>query len=257
MSPPDLTYYYPLNVIYPHGGEVYLLVWRTNREGYALQSLVVAKSPKSALHAWKDVLAVNPRSVVSSFQCVDLVAPPQWMREAHARLWDSAHQNQFEHWVGGIVRGSKELPNGLTHCPACVGNIGYRPWCGDCVLGVLVEGESWSQFYWRHRDTFRKAHPPQPAEMALVPTTSVRVMGSWSSPESMALHHLMDSGFTSIFGSHPRPNFPSKPTRGGVWMMRYGSVRNCYRVTLTAQPKGGADTLGWRSSQRSWLNGRK
>lgn len=165
MPPPDLTHYYPLNVIYPHGGEAYLLLWRTSQERYALQSLAVAKSPKAVQHTWKAVLATNPRATVVSFQCVDLVAPPQWMKEAHARLWDSSHQDQFEHWVGGIVRGSKELPNGLIRCPTCVGNIGYRPWCGNCVLGVLVDGESWGQFYWRHRDTFRLTHRPQPWEM--------------------------------------------------------------------------------------------
>ncbi len=202
MPPHDLTSYYPLNVIYPHGGEAYLLVWHTNRDGYALQSLVVANSSKSAQHTWKAILATNPRAVVVSFQCVDLVAPPQWMKEAHARLWDESHQGQFEWWVSGIVRPlqkAKNLPSGLVPCPNCVGNIGYQPWCGDCVHGVLVEGESWSRFYWRHRDAFRMNCRPQPAEMVFGRPSQARELADGERLYAVALdiaHNEISVGLT-------------------------------------------------------------
>lgn len=199
MSLPNLLLHYPLNVIYPHGGECYLLLWRTNPEEYSLQSLVVAKSPKAVQHTWKSILETNPRATVVSFQCVDLVSPPQWMKEAHARLWDSCHQDQFELWVGGILRGSKELPKGLIGCPACVGNIGYQPWCGDCVHGVLVEGESWSHFYWRHRDIFRTIRSPQPSEVVFGRPSQARELAQGEKLYGVALdfgHNEISVGLT-------------------------------------------------------------
>lgn len=233
MPPHDLTSYYPLNVIYPHGGEAYLLVWHTNRDGYALQSLVVANSSKSAQHTWKAILATNPRAIVVSFQCVDLVAPPQWMKEAHARLWDESHQGQFEHWVSGIVRPlrkAKNLPSGLVPCPTCVDNIGYQPWCGDCVHGVLVDGESWSQFYWRHRDTFRTTHRPQPAEMVFGRPSQARELAPGEKLYAVALD--IGPNETSVGLTEPEADCGTESMDWGLFYTNPRVVDSSYLVQM-------------------------
>lgn len=105
------------------------------------------------------ILSYRPGITLSEYIHAELVRPPLWFQEGYANLWESIYLDDFRSWVGYCLRSEDPIPEGITTCPTCKNIKMWEPWCGECIQGWVVEGESWYDFYWRNRDAYHTHSP--------------------------------------------------------------------------------------------------
>lgn len=150
---------FPLHPIFPHTGKVYILSWSA---GYTPTGVVIARSPKAIERAFYRITESRRFVQVDAYVIAEIVSPPIEFQVAFAKLWHSIHLDEFTGWASYCFRNWDPLPEGLEPCETCKNITSpFAPWCRNCNGGVVVQGESWDDFYQRNRETFHRFRPSQ------------------------------------------------------------------------------------------------
>lgn len=198
MQPKSLISYYPLHVVYPHGGTVYILSW----SGPTVpKGVICARSTKAVEATLAEILDHRPWVAVAEYIRAELVAPPLWFQNRYAELWGSIYLDDFKSWVGYCLRSNDPLPKGLGTCPRCKDLAKWTPWCGECIQGVIVEGESWCDFYWRNREAYHTHSPKVDSPYVNRPSEAREIL------ETEELHGIgLDPGYFEAVTKHLHPD---------------------------------------------------
>lgn len=182
----SITDEFPLQVLFPHAGDVYLLQWYEYNEG---NNVIVARSIENAVLMFKHAEARHTGIKPVKFFKATIVSPSDEMKVFYAaKKYTDAVQNfkyMIQSVVGDYMEEFKEPPPGFARCPE------YKPdperittaddseyykdshgYCltKDCVGGAIVPNVE--ALFWPYHDRKKAKRPKSARSYDAQPSTA-------------------------------------------------------------------------------------